>query len=76
MLHVKHFGTIAMMFSAIPPAWARPRKRGVYQVFTLSWDFSFHYPNGAPPVWINLYLSQFSVPIVPIAPKHPEHEAE
>ena len=40
--------------SPIARAWTRPRKRGVYQVFTLSWDFSFHSPNGATPVCINL----------------------
>jgi hypothetical protein len=35
-------------------AWTRQRKRGIYQVFTLTWDFSFHSPNGATPVCINL----------------------
>lgn len=44
---------LATMFSATPPAWPRPRKRNVYQVFTLSWDVSSSWPYAAGPVCLN-----------------------
>jgi hypothetical protein len=47
-----------MMFFAIPPAWPLLRKRGVYQVFTLSWDVSFHRPNARLPKPLSIAVAR------------------
>jgi hypothetical protein len=54
MFGSKYFDTIGHYVLRDSASLDAAAKRGVYQVFTLSWDSSCHSPNGATPVCINL----------------------
>src|ERR1700730_10533578 len=53
MFGSKYFDTIGHYVLRDSASLDAAAKRGVYQVFTLSWDSSCHSPNGATPVSIN-----------------------
>ncbi|PNE11849.1 MAG: hypothetical protein CR217_06595 [Beijerinckiaceae bacterium] len=76
MLHVKHFGTIPHDVLGNPSSVGAAAKTRRLPSFYLKLGFLFPLSERCPAGLDKPLPITVSVPIVPIAPEHPAHEAE